>query len=156
MDPIGASASLIALLDVALDTFSITSKVIRKYRKAPTEVLSLKAQLNALKSQLILLRKLVLNICLASTNLGELELETIQSFLRESIALFSTIQKHFEQQSLETGKVRRLKWVLYDGPKVLEWEASLIRHSAILTSIMALLELYSAELPYKNNILTVF
>jgi hypothetical protein len=141
MDPIGATASIITLLDVALDTFNIASKVIRKYRKAPTEILSLKIQLNALKTQLMFLRNLYLHVSTAPVNPRELEIDTVQPFLLDSIALFSSIKEHFEQQNLEPGKARRLRWVLYDAPKVLEWETSLVRHSTILTNILALLEL---------------
>jgi hypothetical protein len=141
MDPIGATASIITLLDVALGTFDIACKLIRKCRNASSEILRLRLQLNALKSQLVLLRKLHLNISTTPASLGERELDTIQPFLQDSIALLSSIQEHFEHQSLETVKARRLKWVLHDAPKVLEWETSLIRHSTILTNILALLEL---------------
>ena len=56
MDPIGAAASLITLIDATAKTFKVIHSLIQSYRNVPPKLLDLKYQLDGLHAQLSLLR----------------------------------------------------------------------------------------------------
>jgi hypothetical protein len=141
MDPIGATASIVALVELSLETFKIVKKITQHYRKAPKEILDFKRQIDGLRVQLILLRNVHISVSADELRLDSVELSIIDDFLLSSTSLISSIRDHFESQSLEVTKSRRLKWALSDAAKIKEWVNALERHSGILSSILALLDL---------------
>ena len=56
MDPIGATASIVALVELSLEAFKVVKNITQHQRKAPKEILDFKRQINGLRVQLILLR----------------------------------------------------------------------------------------------------
>jgi hypothetical protein len=141
MDPIGATASIVALVELAVETVKVVKRITQTYQKAPKEILEFKRQLDGLKVQLILLRNVQISVSAGELRLDGTELSTIDDFLLSSTLLMSSIRHHFESQSLEITKSRRIKWALSDAAKIKEWEKGLERHSGILNGILALLDL---------------
>jgi hypothetical protein len=117
------------------------SKITQHYRKAPKEILDFKRQINGLRVQLILLRNVHISVSADELRLDGAELSIIDDFLLSSTSLISSIRDHFESQSLEVTKSRPLKRALSDAAKIKEWVNALERHSGILSSILALLDL---------------
>jgi hypothetical protein len=140
MDPIGATASIVALVELAVETFKVVKRITQTYQKAPKEILEFKRQLDGLKVQLILFRNVQISISADELRLDGPELSTIDDFLLSSTLLISSIRGHFESQSLEITKSRRIKWALFDAAKIKEWVNTLERHSIILSNILALLD----------------
>ena len=139
MEPIGATASIITLIDVAVKTFKAINKITRSYQNAPAELIRLTHQLDCLKIQLVLLQDLQRRVGIDVLLLGNAELNDLERFLHETIVLFSSIRDTLEQQSLKTGKVSRVKWALYDSSKVRRWEQEIHRHSGALSNVILLL-----------------
>jgi hypothetical protein len=141
MDPIGATASIVALVELSLEAFKVVKKITQHYRKAPKEILDFKRQINGLRVQLVLLRNVHISVSADELRLDGAELSIIDDFLLSSTSLISSIRDHFESQSLEVTRSRRLKWALSDAAKIKEWVNALERHSGILSSMRALLDL---------------
>jgi hypothetical protein len=144
MDPIGATASVITLIDLAIKTVKVVNGLTRSYRNAAAELIDLNHQLEGLNSQLILLRHVQKAVGVDALMLGEADLEKLELFLQDTLSLLSPIRDYFEQQMLKTGKVRRFKWALHDSPKVKGWESALKHHASGLVNILLLLNALGA------------
>jgi len=139
MDPLGATASIITLVEIVLKTCKAINGLARSYRNVPVELAHLKYQLEGLKVQIILLHHVHQAASANELELDPTELSTLEAFLENVSPLFLDIQQHLESQSLSIGKRARIKWVLHDNSKVKEWGHALQRHTAILTNVLVLL-----------------
>lgn len=109
MDPVGATASVITLVDLAIKAVTVVNNLARSYHQAPAELLDLKYQLMGLNSQLALLHDAQRAVVSGDLVLGGADLKNLELFLRHTLPLLSSIRDYFEQQLLESGKGRRLK-----------------------------------------------
>jgi hypothetical protein len=102
MDPIGAAASLITLIALAVKTCKVVNKLARTYREVSAELGSLKCQM--------LLREYVHEaVTLNELSLSEAELTTLDIFLRETTPIFTSIENHFGHLLKRTREGKRLK-----------------------------------------------
>jgi hypothetical protein len=135
MDPVGATASVITLVNLAIKTVKVINRLSRLYHDAPAEILDLKHQLDGLNGQLVLLRHVQEAVGVNALMLANTDLKNLDLFLQNTLPLLSSIRDYFEQQTLKTGKGSRLKWVLHDSSKVKGWESALRRHASGLVNI---------------------
>jgi hypothetical protein len=139
MDPVGATASVITLVDLALKTLKAVNSLTQSYCNAPVELAELKHQLNGLNSQLVLLRLVQKAVGVDALMLGDIDLDSLECYLRDSVLLLSSIRDRFLQQPLKTSTGRRIKWALHESSKVKRWEVALRQHANGLTNILLLL-----------------
>ncbi|KAL5327270.1 hypothetical protein ACEPPN_004964 [Leptodophora sp. 'Broadleaf-Isolate-01'] len=134
MDPVGATASLITLLGVALQATKLINRAIGHYRDAPNELVRLKHKVDGVKSQLVLLHYLQEAIECDIFKLENAEVtRLVDRFIKDTLPLFSAIYRD--------GKKGRLRWALHDAANIKQWDMSFQRHSADLGSILLLLNL---------------
>ena len=139
MEPIGAAASILALVETSIATFKITDRLIRSYRHAPAELLSLKHELDGLCSQLTLLRRIETHVSYTTLQIAQEEFSYLERFLRSTAQFYITIRDFFDEQTLQNGKSGRVKWALTTPRKVARWKQEVQHHSLDLAQIMALL-----------------
>lgn len=139
MDPVGATASVITLVDLALKTLKTVNSLAQSYYNAAVELAELKHQLNGLNSQLVLLRLVQEAVGDDALELGHVELNNLEQYLQDTVHLLSSIRDCFLQQPLNAGTGRRIRWALHDSGKVKKWESAVRRHANGLTNILLLL-----------------
>lgn len=141
MDPLGATASVITLFDVAIKTYNVVHRITRRYKIVPAELSDLAYQLQTVKSQIGLLQHLQKAIKDNGLRLDEVELATLSNFIKATISIFSSIHDHFEHQAIPTGPTATLKWVLRDSSKIKAWESDLRRHSTGIANVLLLMNM---------------
>jgi len=139
MDPIGAAASILTLVETSIATFKIIDRLICSYRHAPAELLSLKHELYGLFSQLILLKQIETYVSYTTLQVAEEEFSHLARFLRSTTQFYISIRDFFTQQTLRDGKSGRVKWALSTSRKVAKWKQDVQHHSLDLAQIMVLL-----------------
>ena len=144
MDPLGASASLVTLIDLVVKTIKAVNRTIQSYREAPLELTQLKLQIEGLKSQVVLFRYLQEAVACDELQLKNIEVSlTLDHFLRQSVFLLSSVCDHFEKCSLARRDTPRgrLTWALRDTSKIKVWENSVRKQSTELTNLLLLINL---------------
>jgi len=144
MDPIGTTASLLTLVELAVKTVKLVNHATHSYRYAPTELTRLKDQLDGFKSQLSLLRLLKDALLVDDLRLGEPQVtNTLAQFINHAIQGLHSIHDHFERQIVSTriNIKGRLKLALQDASKFKNWETEVRKHSSDLSNILLLLNL---------------
>jgi hypothetical protein len=141
MDPVGATASVITLIDLAIKTVTVVNNLARSYHQAPAELLDLKYQLMGLNSQLALLQHVQRAVVSGDLMLDSADLKNLELFFEDTLRLLSSIRDYFEQQLLKSGKGRRLKWALHESSRVKRWESDLRHHTSALVTILLLLNM---------------
>jgi hypothetical protein len=139
MDPVGATASILTLVEASLATFRVLDSLIRSYRNAPAELLSLKHELDGLSGQLILLKQIENFVSSKTLRIAEEEFSHLERFLKQIAQFYNVIRHFFTQQTLQDGKGGRVKWALSTSRKVARWKQEVQRHSFDLAQIMVLL-----------------
>ena len=145
MDPIGTTASLITLIDLAVKTFKVVNRIVQSYRNALAELIDLKHQVDGLNSQLLLLRQVQQAVSTDPLLLNNTKVNQLEHFFLTTISLFSEIHDFFEKQSLRTSKGGRIKWALHYASKVKAWKLNLRHHSSGLGTILLLLNVYVCQ-----------
>ncbi|KAK0109536.1 Ankyrin repeat domain-containing protein 60 [Cadophora gregata] len=149
MDPVGAAASVLTLLDAAIKTTKLINRFVHQYRDVPAEITRLKHKVSVLRSQLVLLRAVEDALGRNSFELDDVEASiTLEAFVQRLIIIFSEICGHLEDHCLTdvSGKRSKLKWALLDASKIEKWECEIQQHSAELGNILMLLNLRSSTL----------
>ncbi|KAH8651856.1 ankyrin repeat-containing domain protein [Tricladium varicosporioides] len=141
MDPIGASASLLTLIDAALKTFKHIKSLVNGYQNALVEIKDLGHRLDGLDSNLRLLRYVQVAV---SNDEGGLRLDTtdfevLQRSLMATSVTFLEISTFLTRITRRNGRTVRLRWTLYDAKKVKSWEDRLQLHGDILQRTLLLL-----------------
>lgn len=145
MDPLGATASVLTLLEVVVKTTKLINRLVKQYQDVPAELTRLEHQVEGLKSQIVLLRLLEESVGSDVFELGGCDVTTtLNGFIRESMSVLTEICSGFEEQCLINGmgKGKRLKWALLDASRIRRWDDNLHRQSADLGNIVLLLNLY--------------
>lgn len=142
MEPIGATASFIALVGLTIKTAKIINSITYAYRNAPNELVDLKYQINGLSCQLVLLQHVQKSLSVDELSLEDSEIKNLESFFSDIIPVFESIREFFESKSVRKGKGKQIIWAFKDAPKIRKWEQNLQRHSCHLTNILHLLEMY--------------
>ncbi|KAL5317849.1 hypothetical protein ACEPPN_014949 [Leptodophora sp. 'Broadleaf-Isolate-01'] len=149
MDPLGATASVLTLLEVVVKTTKLINRLVKQYQDVPAELTRLEHQVEGLKSQIVLLRLLEESVGSDVFELGGCDVTTtLNGFIRESMSVLTEICSGFEEQCLINGmgKGKRLKWALLDASRIRRWDDNLHRQSADLGNIVLLLNLRSSSL----------
>ncbi|KAH7306146.1 ankyrin repeat-containing domain protein [Rhexocercosporidium sp. MPI-PUGE-AT-0058] len=149
MDPLGATASVLTLLDVAIKTTKLINRLVKEYQNTHAELTRLKHKVEGLKSQIVLLRLLEETVGSDVFELGGSDVTTtLDGVIRESMSVLSEICSHFEDQCLVSalGKRKRLKWALLDSSRIRQWDGTLHQQSGELGNILLLLNLRSSSL----------
>ncbi|KAG4440094.1 hypothetical protein IFR05_004437 [Cadophora sp. M221] len=149
MDPLGATASVLTLLDVVVKTTKLINRLVKQYQNVPAELIRLKHKVDGLKSQIVLLRLLEESLAADVFELNGYEITTtLDEFIRESLSVLTEICSDIEEQCLVDGigKRRRLKWALLDSSRIRQWDDALHQQSAELGNIVLLLNLRSSSL----------
>ncbi|RDL32359.1 uncharacterized protein BP5553_08815 [Venustampulla echinocandica] len=141
MEPIGTSASLLTLIDVALRTFKHIKSLVNGYQNAPAEVKDLGHRLDGLDSNLRLLRyvQVTLSNDEGALHLDRTAFEVLQRSLMATSVVFLEIRTFLTRITRRDGRTARLKWALYDAKKVKAWEDRLQLHGDILQRTLLLL-----------------
>jgi hypothetical protein len=147
MDPVGATASILTLVEASLATFRVIDSLIRSYRSAPAELLSLKHELDGLSSQLILLKQIKIFVSSTTLRIAEEEFSHLERFLKQIAQFYIGIRDFFTQQTLQDGKGGRVKWALRTSREVARWKQDVQRHSFDLAQIMVLVNVSVIFIP---------
>jgi hypothetical protein len=141
MDPIGASASLLSLIDVALKTFKHIKDLVKGYQNAPVEIKDLEHRLDGLESHLRLLRYVQVAVSNdeGALYLDSTDFEVLKRSLMATSVIFLEICTSLTRIIRRDGRTARLKWALYDAKRVKLWEDRLQRHGDILQRTLLLL-----------------
>ncbi|KAL2068639.1 hypothetical protein VTL71DRAFT_14976 [Oculimacula yallundae] len=145
MDVLGATASVLTLVDVAIKTTKLIGKLIKQYHNLPADIFALTQKVEVLNGQILLLRLLGDSIGSGVFELGGDDLTAaLQGCIGKSTSVLSEICAHFDEQSLVDGdgKRRRLKWAFIDASKIRHWDITLQQQSAELSGILILLNLW--------------
>lgn len=142
MDPLSVTASVIAVTQLGVKTFSLVKKVVNSYREIPADILALKLQLDGINIQLHLLGNIQETLSHGDLLLNVSEAAGLESFIQDIALTFSQIRDAFSKQLLSAGKRDRIKWVLHDADKAKKWDKRLQSHSSVLRSVLQLLEMY--------------
>lgn len=144
MEPLGATASVVSLLEISLKTVKLVNGFIRRYREAPAEILHLKHQVEGLKAQLVLLHHVQDAVTDEDAGLvGAEAKQSLERFIEDTFPLLQSISIHFEHHSSKNGNKKRvrLKWSFQDSSRIKTWDLTLQRHSARMSDILLLLNL---------------
>jgi hypothetical protein len=150
MDFVGATSSVLTLVEVSISTFRIIDSVIRSYCNAPAELLSLKHDLDGLSSQLILLKQIDKFVSFTTLGIAEEEFSHLERFLKNNSQFYIDIRDFFTRQTLHR-KSGRVKWALTTSRRVAKWKQDVQRHSLDLSQIMVLLNVFVISTPKTNG-----
>lgn len=144
MDPVGSTASVLTLLDVAIKTTKLVNRLIKQYQDVLTELSRLRHKVEGLNSQIVLLRLLEDAVGSDAFELGGGDVAaTLEGIIRKSTTVLSEICSHIEEQCLVDviSKRKRLKWAIFDASKIRHWDVALHQQSSELDNILLLLNL---------------
>jgi hypothetical protein len=141
MEPIGASASLLSLIDVALKTFKHIKGLVKGYQNASVEIKDLGHRLDGLDSNLRLLRYVQVTVSNdeGALHLDSTDFEVLKRSLMATSVIFLEISTFLTRIMRRDGRTARLKWALYDTKRVKSWEDRLQLHGDILQRTLLLL-----------------
>ncbi|KAF8860338.1 ankyrin [Acephala macrosclerotiorum] len=141
MDPIGGAASLVTLIDVAINTFKLIHSLTQRYQHAPAEIQDLRHRLEGLSSHLLLLHQVQKTMSTTETalDLDSTELEFLKQSLNTTSIIFAEILDFLKKKTITNGRTARLRWVFGDASKVKAWETRLQRHGGVLQTTLLLL-----------------
>ena len=93
MDPVGATASIVTLADVALRAGKLINGFAQHYREAPNEVVQLKHKIDGVKSQLGLLKLVHHAVEFDRLELDSVTKSNVGEFTQGIIPIFEDIFK---------------------------------------------------------------
>jgi hypothetical protein len=141
MDLVGAATPLATHIDVVVKTFNLIKSLTQSYHNAPAEIEDLRHRLEALSSNLLLLRRVQTSVSGNSTvlDLDTTEFDSLKSSLSATRIIFTEILSFLEQKTSKSGRSTNAKWALRDSKRVKAWELRLQRHSEPLQMTLILL-----------------
>lgn len=147
MEPIGAAASLVTLIDVVFKTFKKINSLINGYQNAPMEMKALWHRMDTLSSHLQLLRRLQLAVSREpiALKLEPHDLQILDRSLSATSATFSEIHTFLVNNITREGTSARLRWALTDAKKVQVWQRRLQQYADDLQTTLALLNRFDCS-----------
>ncbi|KAH7351315.1 ankyrin repeat-containing domain protein [Rhexocercosporidium sp. MPI-PUGE-AT-0058] len=137
MDPLSGVASLLTVIDAAVKAFGIA----QSYLEAPCEINVLRLQLDALKTNLLLLRHVQSSVSFSrhALALESAEFDQLKHFFDATTIIIKDIRDCLGKYSTNTGRSARIKWAIRDSSKVQGWQLKLRRQENTLQLTLNLL-----------------
>ncbi|CZR69210.1 uncharacterized protein PAC_19110 [Phialocephala subalpina] len=146
MDPIGATASLITLIDLGVKIFKVIHGLLQTYQHAAAELLNLKYKVDGLNSQLVLLLQVQQALAGDFACQSLVEREHLREYLDTTSQLMTDICGNLEDLVSKPRKSAKISWALRDASKVKAWQSQLEKLSSSLANILLLLSLRYSNL----------
>lgn len=141
MDYVGGTTPLATHIDVVFKTFKLIKSLTQNYHNAPAEIEDLRHRLEALSSNLLLLRRVQTSVSgnPNALDLDSTEFDSLKSSLSATRIIFAEILSFLEQKTSKNDRSAYVQWALRDAKRVKAWELRLQRHSEPLQTTLILL-----------------